>query len=425
MSAARKKPQALGRGLTYDASTRTAKLSIYVQGSKGEVRLRRTLHNVSKDEAEQALAALRAKANRGEARPELIAPTLRDFYGAYFDLIKEDLAPSTVEGYRSVLEMYLLPRFGETRLSDITVGVVNVWRRELKQRRREEGKRPLSGATLNGYVNILRLVVNYAVRFDVLDQSPFKRPLEREKVRELKNELTDAERTAFLRAFEDREAFIAHLHAEHRSGSIGTCERYPTPRAFGGNRRGDSPTAEELWTRFHALHPFFVVALTTGLRLGDLCRLSWSHIRWNEGWIQMEMEKTKREVVVPIAAVCEEALRECQARPAVGERVFVDESGAPLSVTRIRRAFALAKRLAGITRRVRFHDLRHTYGSSLASQGLSLAIVSKVMGHANQATSARYSRPDNRVLGGVRDAVNRQFGRTSDDPQNEWRTPSC
>jgi len=73
---------------------------------------------------------------------------------------------------------------------------------------------------------------------------------------------------------------------------------------------------------------------------------------------------------------------------------------------------------------VRFHDLRHTYGSSLASQGLSLAIVSKVMGHANQATSARYARPDNRVLVGVRDAVNRQFGRTPDDPQNDWRTPS-
>jgi integrase len=424
VNAARKKTQTLGRGLTYDASTRTAKLSIYVQGSKGEVRLRRTLHNVSKDEAEQALTALRAKANRGEARPELIAPTLRDFYATYFDLITEDLAPNTAEGYRSVIETYLLPRFGQTRLSDITVGVVNVWRRELKRRRREEGKRPLSGATLNGYANILRLIVNYAVRFDVLDQSPFKRPLEREKVHQPKNELTDAERTAFLRAFDDREAFIAHLRAEHRSGEVSSCERYPTPRAFGGNRRWDSPTAEELWTRFHALHPFFVVALTTGLRLGDLCRLSWSYIRWNEGWIQIEMEKTKREVVVPIAAVCEEALRECQSRPTVGERVFVDEGGAPLSVTRIRRAFALAKQLAGITRRVRFHDLRHTYGSSLASQGLSLAIVGKVMGHANQATTARYARPDDRVLVGVRDAVDRLHGGSRDTSQSERRTPS-
>jgi integrase len=424
VSAARKKPQTLGRGLTYDASTRTAKLSIYVQGSKGEVRLRRTLHNVSKDEAEQALTALRAKANRGEARPELVAPTLRDFYTSYFDLIAESISPSTAEGYRNVIETYLLPRFGQTRLSEITVGVVNVWLREVKRGRREEGKRPLSGATLNGYANILRLLVNYAVRFDVLDQSPFKRPLEREKAQLPKNELTDAERTAFLRAFDDREAFVAHLRAQHRSGQVSSCERYPTPRAFGGNRRWDSPTAEELWTRFHALRPFFVVALTTGLRLGDLCRLSWSDIRWNEGWIQVQMEKTKREVVVPIATACADALRECQARSAVGERVFVDESGAPLSVTRIRRAFALAKQLAGITRRVRFHDLRHTYGSSLASDGLSLAIISKVMGHANQATTARYARPDNRVLVAVRDAVDRQHGGAREVSQTERRTPS-
>ena len=42
-----------------------------------------------------------------------------------------------------------------------------------------------------------------------------------------------------------------------------------------------------------------------------------------------------------------------------------------------------APQFAGITRKVRFHDLRHTYGSSLASEGLSLAIISKVMGHAD------------------------------------------
>ena len=101
-------------------------------------------------------------------------------------------------------------------------------------------------------------------------------------------------------------------------------------------------------------------------------------------------------------------LRECRARPVVAELVFVDEGGSPLSETRIRRTFALAKILAGITRRFRIHDLRHTYGSSLASDGLSLAIIGKVMGHADQATTARYARPDNRVLEAVRQSVDRR-----------------
>jgi len=404
----RKKWRQLGRGLLYDQATRTAKLSVYVKGRKGRKRLRSTLYDISAEEAEKAIAALRAKANRGNSKPTAIAPTVRAFYEAYFDLIAEGISEGTADGYRMVIKGYVLPRFGETRLSEITAGVVNVWLREMKKARREEGKKPLSGATLNGYVNILRILVNYAVTFDVIEESPFKKPLAREKVNLPKNELTDAERTAFLRAFDDREGFLAHLRAQHRTGIVVSCTRYPTPRVFGGNRRWDSPAAEELWSRFHALRPFFIVALTTGLRLGDLCRLSWKDVRWSEGWIQLVMEKTEREVVVPIGAACETALRECLSRPVAGERVFVDEGGAPLPVIRIRRTFALAKQLAGITRRFRFHDLRHTYGSSLASDGLSLAIIGKVMGHMDESTTARYARPDNRVLDAVRQSVDRR-----------------
>ena len=411
MNAARKKPRPLARGLAYDAATRTALISVYVKGRKGRARLRRTLHDVSVEEAEKALVVLRAKVNRGAERPALVAPTVRTFYEAYFDLITERISASTAKGYRQAIERYILPRFGETRLSEVTAGVVNVWVLEMKRQRREARLPPLAGATLNGYANILRSLVNYAVRFDVIEESPFKKPLDREKVNRPKNELTDIECAAFLGAFENRDAYLAQLRSQYRTGTVVACARYPTPRAFGASRRWDSDAAEELWTRFRALRPFFVVALTTGLRLGDLCRLTWKHVRWNDGWIQLVMEKTEREVVIPISAACEAALRECLARPVVGELVFVEEAGAPLSVTRIRRAFALAKKLAGITRCVRFHDLRHTYGSTLASDGLSLAIISKVMGHMDQATTARYARPDNRVLEAVRQSTDRRFTR--------------
>lgn len=411
MKPPRKKARKLARGLTYDAATRTAKLSVYVKGRKGRVRVRRTLFDVSAEEAENAISALRTKANRGAERPTLVSPTVRTFYEAYFDLIVEGLSPSTAEGYRMVIEGYILERFGETRLSDVTTGLVNLWIREIKRLRRLNGKRPLAGATLNGYANILRVLVNYAVEFDVLEESPFKKPLKREKENRPTNELTDGEVSAFLSAFEDRDAFLARLRVRYRTGTVTACARYPTPRPFGGSRRWDSDAADELFDRFRALRPFFVVALTTGLRLGDLCRLSWNHVRWSDGWIQLVMEKTEREVVIPISAACDAALRECRARPVVGELVFVDEEGAPLSVTRIRRTFDLAKKLAGITRRVRLHDLRHTYGSSLASDGLSLAIISKVMGHTDQKTTARYARPDNRVLDGVRQSTDRRFTR--------------
>lgn len=383
-----------------------------MQGGKGDRRVRRTLRNVSPAEAEQAMTSFRARVNRGHEQPALIAPTFQEFYDGYFELITEGLSPSTARDYRLVAERCLLPRFGTWRLTDITAGAVNLWIRELKRERRAAGKRPLAGATINGYANILRVLVNYAVRFDVIEESPFKKRFDREKANRPKNELSDRECAAFLGAFDDRDAFAAHLRAKHCRGEVTACE--PTPRVFGGSRRWDSDAANELWERFRALRPFFIVAITTGLRLGDLCGLSWKDVRWNDGWIQRVMEKTDREVVIPISAACEAALRECRARPVVGELVFVDEAGAPLSVTRIRRTFALAKQLAGITRKVRFHDLRHTYGSSLASDGLSLAIISKVMGHASQATTARYARPDARVFEAVREALDRRHGGTHD-----------
>ena len=172
--------------------------------------------------------SFRERVNRAPAQPPpLIAPTFQEFYDRYFPLIVEGLSSSTAKDYRLVAERCLLERFGSWRLSDITAGAVNLWIRELKLERRAAGKRPLAGATINGYANILRALVNYAVRFDVLEKSPFKKRLEREKVNRPKNELSDRECAAFLAAFDDRDAFVADLRGKYRRGEVVPCERYP------------------------------------------------------------------------------------------------------------------------------------------------------------------------------------------------------
>ena len=52
---------------------------------------------------------------------------------------------------------------------------------------------------------------------------------------------------------------------------------------------------------------------------------------------------------------------------------------------------------------VRIHDLRHTYASVAAAQGLSLTMIGKLLGHTQVQTTARYAHL---AQGTVKDAAN-------------------
>ncbi|MGH8306612.1 MAG: site-specific integrase, partial [Steroidobacteraceae bacterium] len=63
--------------------------------------------------------------------------------------------------------------------------------------------------------------------------------------------------------------------------------------------------------------------------------------------------------------------------------VFPNLDGQPMSHTNLlQRGFYPALKRAGL-RRIRFHDLRHTYASLMISNGEDIVRVSRLMGHAN------------------------------------------
>ncbi len=74
---------------------------------------------------------------------------------------------------------------------------------------------------------------------------------------------------------------------------------------------------------------------------------------------------------------------------------------------RLERAFATAKKLAKITRRFRFHDLRHTFASTLASQGVSLQVIARALGHTTTKMSERYARPSEEAIKRAAEALDR------------------
>lgn len=69
--------------------------------------------------------------------------------------------------------------------------------------------------------------------------------------------------------------------------------------------------------------------------------------------------------------------------------VFCSAYGRRLDGSALRRRYKLARDAAGL-RPLRWHDLRHTFGSLLVADGIDLVSVKDAMGHAELSTTSRY-----------------------------------
>jgi integrase len=138
----------------------------------------------------------------------------------------------------------------------------------------------------------------------------------------------------------------------------------------------------------------------TGLRQGELLALRWRdldlplrrlHVRRNYTHGVEKGPKSKRVRSVPLADEVSTSLGELSRREnftAHDDLVFCDEHGTYLDHHRLRRRFYAALKRAGV-RRVRFHDLRHSF-ACLAVQALPLSDVQGYLGHAHITTTMRY-----------------------------------
>jgi integrase len=151
----------------------------------------------------------------------------------------------------------------------------------------------------------------------------------------------------------------------------------------------------------------YVVALTTGTRLGELLGLRWAdldlttrklavqgslHRDPGGGWSIRgpKTERSGRQVLLPALAVRaleRHRLRQNTERLRAGslwednDLVFPDQLGRPLSSQNLtqRHFYPMLERL-GLPR-IRFHDLRHTAATLLLSEGVHPKIVSEMLGH--------------------------------------------
>lgn len=109
------------------------------------------------------------------------------------------------------------------------------------------------------------------------------------------------------------------------------------------------------------------------------------------GGIRLSREKTGEESFIPISDPLRAVLVVLQ-KQAMARKDDRDLVLGGFSEMVALRNFALVKKLAGITRRFRFHDLRHSFACRHAAAGTPLQIIQKMMGHASIKTTERYSR---------------------------------
>ncbi len=277
-------------------------------------------------------------------------------------------------------------------LADVRPRDVRAWLNEMMAKRKEGGAL-LSRQTITHAYNLVRKALGDAAADEVIPSNPaaeVKVPKRAEK--------RDADPWTFLTADEIRKVETSEAIPEH-------------------------------------LRLLFSLALRTGLRAGEAWALRWGAVELDASppcvVVRASHEsapKNNRVQRVPLLPKAREAfarLRELAGDPSPDDLVFPAPEGgqrhrnddAGWSSRKRRGVFTVGWReLAGIARRVRFHDLRHTFATGLVTgefldgKPLPLAEVRVLMRHGSIAMTERYAHlaPDHinaRIAGPTPPAV--------------------
>jgi integrase len=264
--------------------------------------------------------------------------------------------PSTLRSYRSNLDRQIVPRLGDQPIPAL---------------RREHVERFLTGClrdglspkTVSNCLGLLHSICEFAIRRGWATANPCKhvdRPQAGEDDRDVRF-LDPAEVEALLRAVPDSD--------------------------FGRVQR-----------------VLYLAATMTGMRQGELLALRWLDIDWSAQRVRVRRNyvrgrfgtpKSKRgSRSVPLADRLGgelDRLHRSSAFQADEDLVFANpRTGRPLNGTALLKSYQRALERAGV-RRVRFHDLRHTFGTRMAAAGVPMRTLQEWMGHRDIKTTLIYA----------------------------------
>ena len=293
--------------------------------------------------------------------------TFEDF--ARKDLVayaRANNSPAEYDRKEKVLRVHLIPAFGDMYMRDVGVREWEAFKTEKLAPTPKEiaaGARKLSPKTVINIGSVLHKAFVLAKKLGDVDEIPdFEWP-------KLPPQDFD-----FL-TFEECEAYVAAARADRLDPMWGV---------------------------------MILVAVRTGLRIGELRALQWGDIDFDRGVIRVQRNATLRRKLkapksnrfrdVPLSSDAHAALK--SHRHLRGPFVFCDVHGKMLDEHVCKHPCKRASKAIG--RVVYWHVLRHTFASHLAMRGVPLRTIQELMGHATITQTQRYAHLSPNV---PRDAV--------------------
>jgi integrase len=140
------------------------------------------------------------------------------------------------------------------------------------------------------------------------------------------------------------------------------------------------------------LYPVVVLALSTGMRHGEIMNLRWTDVDIVRGRIILQETKNGERRNVPLTGhALEEIEKISELRRIDTSLLFPNtNSGEQTRPYEIRKSWNKALKVAEVEN-FRFHDLRHSTASYLAMGGASLSEIAELLGHKTLQMTKRYA----------------------------------